>query len=184
MKLDTRTVLLKLAISMAVAIIFAWIVSEGAFLLVQGGGRQTPQQIEIVIPAGTAERVAKGESSPALPQDMDFVQGDILLVKNEDVVDHQLGPVWVRPNSSGTLNLDEANLYTMNCSFQPGQRLGLNVRSRATTTTRLLGITTIAIPSGLLLWLYSLMLGAKDEQPPAKKQASETNNDPSPKRYP
>jgi hypothetical protein len=177
MKLDTRTVLLRLAISMAVAIVFAWIVSEGAFRFTLGNDRQTPQQVEIVIPAGTAQRLAAGETALTFPEDMEFVQGDVLLVKNEDVVDHQLGPVWVRPNSSGVLNLDEANLYTMNCSFQPGNRLGLNVRSRATFTTRLLGITTIALPSGLLLWLYTLMLGVKEDQP-AQKQAGGMSNGP------
>ncbi len=42
------------------------------------------QEILLVIPPGTAKRVALGQQPPSIPQNMSFVVGDTLVVKNEN----------------------------------------------------------------------------------------------------
>ena len=43
---------------------------------------------------------------------MSFVVGDTLVVKNEDSVEHQLGPLWIPAGSSASmpLNADPQNI--------------------------------------------------------------------------
>ncbi len=153
-----QTVALRFFLAMAAAVFFGWSISEGSYQLLREDQRETPQRIELVIPYGTARRVESGESSPSLPERMDFLAGDVLVVKNEDVVSHQLGPLWVPPGQSASLNLENAQLYSLSCSFQPTQYLGLDVRQRTTAAIRFEGAMAIALPTGVLLWLYSLLL--------------------------
>src|SRR5687767_3203416 len=88
--------------SFAIGILIGLAISEVTFLFLRETARP-PRVIEIVIPAGTAELVARGEQPPSLPEDMTFVVGDTLLVKNQDIVDHQLGPLWIPPGASARL---------------------------------------------------------------------------------
>ncbi len=160
-----QTVALRFFMALAAATFFGWVISEGSYQMLREDKRETPQRIQLVIPAGTAERVKAGESSPSLPERMDFLAGDVLVVKNEDAVSHQLGPLWVPPGQSASLNLENAQLYSLSCSFQPTQYLGLDVRQRTTAAIRFEGAMAIALPTGVLLWLYTLLL-----YPPKKRQ--------------
>ena len=56
---------------------------------------------------------------------MTFVEGDLLIVRNQDSVSHQLGPVWVPAQSSGVLEVVTANNYSYACSFQEDQVMGI-----------------------------------------------------------
>lgn len=145
-------------ISLLIGTLLGWGMSEVAFALLRDSSDHAPQQVELVIPAGTAERVAAGQADPALPPDMVFVVGDTLVVKNEDSASHQLGPVWVPPGASARLALNQADKFSYTCSFQPSRYLGLDVRSRVTMTTRILGTVLAGPPMGILLGLYSLIL--------------------------
>ena len=143
-------------LSMAIGAVVGVIISEVSFRLTRSAGRDTPQRIELIIPAGTAQKVAAGQQVPSLPAKMEFIQGDVLVVINQDSVSHQLGPVWVPPGSKASLTLDESNYFSYECSFQPTRFLGLDVRTPTTMSVRLLGMITVAIPSGVLIWLYGL----------------------------
>lgn len=143
--------------SMLAALLFGWIVSEVSYQLTKEAVRDQPQTITLVIPAGTSQRVAAGEKTLSLPDNLDLVQGDVLMVKNEDVVSHQLGPVWVPAGKTGSLNLDQASDYSMECSFRPSKTIDLNVRPTPTVQTRLMGIISVGLPSGVLVWLYSVV---------------------------
>jgi hypothetical protein len=89
---------------------------------------------------------------------MIFVEGDILVVKNEDVVAHQLGPLWVPPSTSSVLELNMAERYAYECSFQPQKYMGLDVRPRVTGNTRIQAILAIGLPSGMMLAVYSYLI--------------------------
>jgi hypothetical protein len=144
--------------SLAVGLLLAGGISEGAFRILQDKNDRAPQRVELVIPRGTAERVAAGQAVPSLPADMVFVVGDTLVVKNEDVTGHQLGPLWVPPGSSASLALDQPNSYSYACTFQPSRYLGLDVRSRLTLGTRLVAILTAGLPMGALIAIYSVVV--------------------------
>ncbi len=135
-------------------------INEISFLFLRETAR-APTVIELVIPDGTAEKVARGETPPTLPDSMTFVVGDTLLVKNDDRSDHELGPLWIPAGASASLSLDAAQSYAYACSFQPGKYFGLDVHEALTTGTRLYGILYSGIPLGVLIALYALIMPAK-----------------------
>jgi len=152
----TRAVLTRLGITFLLALAVGVLVGEGAYWLLRGESEYQPRTVEIVIPRGTAAQIDAGGTGPDLSQ-MVFVEGDTLLVRNEDEVSHQLGPLWVPPGSSATLNLDRPNSYTMACSFQATRVLGIDVRPRIRPSDRFQGILAVMIPTWMMFWVYSLV---------------------------
>jgi hypothetical protein len=135
-------------------ILIAAILAEAAFRYIGTAADRGPQRIELIIPAGTSDRVARGEALPGLPDPMVFVVGDTLVVKNQDSTAHQLGPLWVPAGSSASLSFDQAQNFAFACSFIPGNYLGLDVKEPLTLSTRIVGILSAGIPLGMLLSLY------------------------------
>lgn len=149
-----RRVLLWLGIGILLAIAL----NEGSFFFLRSEAGRAPRSIELLIPAGTAERMARGEASPEIPADMVFVIGDTLVVRNEDTVDHRLGPLFVPAGTSASMKLDRAENFIFECSFQPSNYFGLDVREPVTWETRIYGILFAGVPLGLLLSLYSFLV--------------------------
>jgi hypothetical protein len=153
----------RILLSLAFGLLIGVMVSEVPFLFLRETAR-APREIVLTIPAGTFDKVARGEQSPSIPENMTFVVGDRLVVTNEDVVDHKLGPLWIPANSSAQLSLDQEENLAYECSFQPGKYFGLDVREPLTPRTRLYGIFYVALPMAILIALYSLVV------PPKKKE--------------
>ena len=160
------SIIKRITISMLLGVLLAAITTEVAYQLLKRENRE-PQQIELVIPAGTAEGIANGEVPPGIPEDMNFVVGDTLVVVNQDNVDHQLGPLWIPAGTSASLNLDTEQNYILECSFQPANVFGIDVLQPVTLGTRLTGILFAGFPLGALFAVYSTLIG-KD---PKKKAA-------------
>ena len=139
---------------------------EVAYQLLKRENRE-PQRVELVIPAGTADKVADGETPPGIPEDMTFVVGDTFVVVNQDNVDHQLGPLWIPSGTSASLNLDTEENYVLDCSFQTTSIFGLDVRQPVTLGTRITGMLFAGFPLGALFAVYSILL-TKDKK---EKQA-------------
>lgn len=150
----------RLLVSLLIGLLIGAAVSEIPFLFLRETARP-PQEIVLTIPRGTAEQVARGEQPPTLPTDMIFVVGDTLVIKNEDVVDHKLGPLWIPANSSAQLMLGQAESLAYECSFQPGNYFGLDVRDALTSGTRLYGILYAGLPMSILIALYSFIMPVK-----------------------
>jgi hypothetical protein len=153
----------RILVSMLIGIALGAVVSEVPFLFMQETARP-PQEVVLTIPAGTAEQVARGEQPPTIPQDMIFVVGDTLVMKNEDNVDHKLGQLWIPANSTARLALDEEQNLLFECSFQPGNYFGLDVRQSLTWSTRIFGMLYAGLPIGILIILYSFGLPAKKKE--------------------
>jgi len=145
-------------ISIVLGIVVAIFINEFTFFFMKSEAGRGPQRIELVIPAGTADRLAKGEPNPSIPSNMIFVAGDTLVVKNQDVVDHNLGPLFIPSGTSASLTLSDANSYTYSCSFQPSQVFGLDVQEPVTSATRLYGILFGGLPLGMMLGIYSFVI--------------------------
>ena len=161
----TRSIIVKrLVISLAIGLLFGLALSEITFLFLGQTARE-PETVQIVIPEGTAELVSRGEQPPSLPQDMIFVVGDLLVVVNNDFADHQLGPLWIPAGTSGQLILGEPESLAYECSFQPGNYIGLDVREPLTLYTRIYGILFAGIPLGLLVAVYAVILPVKKNAP-------------------
>src|SRR5512134_781520 len=156
-------VIKRLLISIVLGLLIGVTVSEVPFLFLQESAR-APREILLTIPAGTAEQVARGEQPPSIPENMNFVVGDRLVVRNEDAVDHKLGPLWIPAKSSAQLALDREESLAYECSFQPGKYFGLDVREPLTTSTRLYGIVYVALPMAILIALYSFIFTPKKKE--------------------
>lgn len=153
----------RVSIALLVGLLLGVLISEVPFIFLQETAR-APKEITLVIPQGTAEQVARGEQPPTIPENMSFVVGDTLVVKNEDVSDHKLGPLWIPANSSAQLSLDEEQSFAFECSFQPGKYLGLEVNQPVTAATRIYGMLYVGAPLAILLALYSLVLPVKKKE--------------------
>ena len=150
----------RILVSMLIGLAIGALVSEIPFIFMQETARP-PQEVILTIPAGTAEQVARGEQPPTIPMDMLFVVGDTLVMKNEDNVDHKLGQLWIPANSTARLALNEEQNMAFECSFQPGNYFGLDVRQSLTWNTRIYGILYAGLPLGILIALYSFVLPSK-----------------------
>jgi hypothetical protein len=149
--------------SLVAGLLLGTLISEVPFLFQRETAR-APREITLVIPRGTAEQVARGEQPPTLPESMSFVVGDTLIVKNEDVANHKLGPLWIPANASAALSLDQLESFAYECSFQPGKYLGLEVNEPLTAATRIYGVLYVGAPLGILIALYTLVLPYKKQE--------------------
>lgn len=160
----SRTAVVKrILFSVLLGLLIGVAVSEVPFLFLRETAR-SPREIILTIPAGTSAQVSRGEQPPSIPENMTFVVGDTLVVTNEDSVDHKLGPLWIPANSSAQLSLDQEENLAYECSFQPGNYFGLDVRQPLTPRTRLFGIFYVALPMMILIALYSFVLTPKKNE--------------------
>ena len=165
--MSKNSFLKRILLSIFFGLLIGVTVSEVPFLFLRETARP-PREIVLSIPAGTSAQVARGERPPSIPENMTFVVGDTLVVRNEDSADHKLGPLWIPANSSAQLSLDQEENLAYECSFQPGKYLGLDVRQPLTPRTRLFGIFYVALPMAILFALYSLVVTPKkNENAPA-----------------
>jgi len=135
-----------------------WGMSELAYASTRGENSRGPMKVEIVIPMGTGERVASGAPIPSIPEEMVFVTGDVLEVKNEDVVNHQLGPLFIPSGSSASLPLGSAQAITYSCSFQTSKYLGLTIQDAVTWKSRLSALWYGTPPTLMFLLVYSFVV--------------------------
>ena len=158
----------RILFSLLIGIGISAAISEISFLTLREVNR-SPQSVVLTIPRGAAEQVERGEQPPSIPKDMIFIVGDVLVVKNEDTVAHELGPLFIPAGSSARLEFSSEESYTYSCTFQPSKTLGLDVREPVTPYTRITGILFAGLPLGGLIFLYSLVV--RPLKPKAEWQA-------------
>ena len=158
-----KFVIKRLLLSLIAGLAVGVLVSEVPFLFLQETAR-APREVVLTIPAGTADQVARGEQPPSIPENMTFVVGHRFVVQNEDSVDHKLGPLCIPANSSAQLALDQEESLAYECSFQPGNYFGLDVREPLTLGTRVYGIFFVAVPMAIMIALYSFMLAPQKKE--------------------
>ncbi len=154
-----RPYLKRFLIMLGVSVVLVFAISEIAFRIQvsQGEPDRAPQTIELTIPAGTAAAIEQGEAVPAIPDELVFVLGDVLVVQNNDDVPHELGPMLVPPNTSASMPMDEADNLSLSCSFQPSNYLGVQIKEPTTLFTRFVGVA-FAVPATLVMMFgYSLL---------------------------
>ncbi len=153
----TLSITRRLMILALISISLVLLVSEVSYRLLREDDSRAPRVIQLVIPAGTAKRISAGENEPSIPEDMVFVVGDVLSVKNEDVADHQLGPLWIPAGKIASLPMGQVMNFVYSCSFKPSQYLGITVREPVTWTSRVGAVALAAPPTLVFLFVYSLV---------------------------
>ena len=156
-------VIKRIAYSLLIGLLLGVAIAEIPFIFLHEIARP-PKEITLVIPKGTAEQVARGVQPPNIPENMVFVVGDTLIVKNEDAADHTLGPLFIPANTSARLALNTEENIAYECSFQPGKYLGLDVHEALTAGTRVFGILEVGLPLGILFALYSMVMPVKKKE--------------------
>ncbi len=146
----------RMIISLAIAIVLAGIGSEIAFRLQGIKTSRGPQTIELVIPAGTSAKISQGES--VIPASQIFVNGDVLVVHNEDSVTHTLGPLVIPAGASASMTLNQTGTVSYVCSFTPSKYYGMLIQPALTMTIRVEAALLAGIPLGLLIGVYSLVV--------------------------
>jgi hypothetical protein len=161
-----KDLIFRVLLFLVIGVVAAAVISEVSFRLQGDNTSRDPQTIQLVIPAGTAAKVAAGQS--VLPAGQVFVVGDTLLVKNEDSVTQTMGPLLIPPGSSASIKLDQAGRLNYTCSFQPTKYYGIDVQQGLTFSMRLEASLLAGLPLGMLLGIYSLVvkpLKSKDKTP-------------------
>jgi len=141
------------------------VTTEIAYLSLRRENRE-PTTIELIIPAGTAELIRQGQSPLEIPRELRFVMGDTLRVINQDSENHQLGLLYIPANSSASLKLESVENMAVECSFQVSNSFGITVQEPVTWYTRMRGYFFSGFPLGVLLAVYSGLIGTikkKDE---------------------
>ena len=154
-----KPIILRMLLSVVISMLAAWVINEGSYQLLRDPAvRDEPRQVLLTIPDGTAAKIAAGQPVFDLPQEMTFVEGDLLVIRNQDTVSHQLGPVWVPAQSSGVLQLGGAANYSYTCSFETSKTFGVNVEPRWSMGLRIEGALEIGLPSAAIMGLYSFLV--------------------------
>jgi plastocyanin len=109
------------------------VAAAGALMLLVGGAtacssdERTPQTIEIVVPAGTQDRVAKGEDVNIMPARLELRVGDTLSIRNDDRVGQSVGPYFVKAGETMRLTYNTAGRFEGYCPLSEGDRYELVV---------------------------------------------------------
>ena len=138
-----------------VSIVLVFGLSELVYRLQREETARGPRNIELVIPDGTGDRIARGEVVQTLPDEMVFVAGDTLVITNDDTVDHSLGPLWVPAKSVASLKLEDSDEYAYTCSFESSKYLDFTVREAVTWSSRLRALWYGVPPTLMFLLVYS-----------------------------
>lgn len=86
-----------------------------------------PAERVIVIPLGTADRIAGGEDVDLVPADLRIRLRDYLVVINNDVANHQVGPLVVGPGEQLRTLFAEAATVQGFCSLHSTGQITIHV---------------------------------------------------------
>jgi hypothetical protein len=86
------------------------------------GADREPRTIEIVVPAGTQQRLDAGERVEIMPARLELRVGDTLLIRNEDGVAQSVGPFSVPANGMTSLTYGAPGRFEGYCPLSEGQR--------------------------------------------------------------
>ncbi len=78
--------------------------------------------IELVVPAGTGDRLAAGEAVTIMPDRLELHVGDSLVIRNEDSVDQSVGPYFVNAGGEVRFTYGKAGRFEGYCPLSEGNR--------------------------------------------------------------
>jgi plastocyanin len=81
-----------------------------------------------VIPAGTGERIDRGQPVDVLPAEIDARVGQVIRIVNEDSRGHLVGPFYVGARETLTQRFASPGSFTGRCSVHPSGDLRLVVQ--------------------------------------------------------
>lgn len=88
----------------------------------QGGRTHT-----FVVPAGTGERLDRGENVEIVPRTLEVKVGDSLVIRNEDSRTHTVGPVVVRAGETAEQNFTRPGVVEGECTVHPDDKFTIRI---------------------------------------------------------
>ena len=82
---------------------------------------------DYLIPAGTAERLNRGEEVEIVPAELEVTVGDTIRIVNDDDVDHIVGVFYVRAGATLTQQFQSAGVLQGECDVHPSGEFTLTV---------------------------------------------------------
>ena len=95
-------------------------------LLLAGCG-SGPEEYRVVVPAGTAERIAAGEDVQLIDTEIDLSVGDSIVIVNQDTELHQVGPFPVRAGETFDHTFSTPGTFEGVCSLHPDNAVVITV---------------------------------------------------------
>lgn len=139
------------AVSLLLGVVLAGSVSVASWFALSGGPTRSPGTVEVVIPPGTAASIAAGEKDSPIPRDLRLVRGDVLVVRNEDSVDHRFGPYLVPSGQTVSVPQQQAGTSGFLCTFHPSGGLGVTVKNPNNPLWILLPTLILGVPFGAVI---------------------------------
>ena len=81
----------------------------------------------VVIPAGTAARVDRGEDVELMPADLSLRKGTTFVVVNQDDRLHDVGPFTVRAGETIRHQFRSTGTYIGNCTLRPSGQVQIRI---------------------------------------------------------
>lgn len=142
--------------------VFMGALSILAWIVVGGGVLRLPQRIEFLIPQGTSVRIRAGEALPSIPAKSVFIVGDVLALRNEDDVNHQMGPFWIPAKTTLAVPLNQTSTFNYLCTIHPSGYIGLEVRPSNSLLLTLAPTFAMGLPMGMALVIIARVLARLD----------------------
>ncbi|MEZ5310352.1 MAG: hypothetical protein R2735_07135 [Microthrixaceae bacterium] len=113
-----------LGVTIALALAASVVVMGIGFVVwkVIGGTEREPKTVEFVIPKGTKTRQKAGEKVVVMPSHLELQVGDRMILRNEDVVRHPIGPYMVRALNEITVVYGAPGVYEGYCPLSDGEQ--------------------------------------------------------------
>lgn len=113
--------------------------AAGTVALVAPGGRDPtpllrtplpgrPPDYDYVIPAGTADRLARGETVDIIPSPLEVTVGQVIRIRNDDGAPALVGPFYVGAGETLVQEFRSAGRLEGICRLHPSGRLVVDVR--------------------------------------------------------
>jgi plastocyanin len=102
----------------------ALVVTGLALVTAAACGDVTPaaRVVELVVPAGTQERLDRGEAVVVMPARLEVRVGDRIVIRNEDSVEQSVGPYSVAAGQTFELTWGAPGSYSGYCPLSEGER--------------------------------------------------------------
>lgn len=146
------------ALSLFAGLALAGGVSVASWFVLSDGPTRAPGPVEIVIPEGTYDRIQSGAALSPIPSALELVQGDTLIVRNKDRVQHQIGSFSIPPGGVTSIPLTQASSQSFLCSFHPAGVIGLNVKARSNPWGILWPTFLLGVPFGVAMGAVGAIL--------------------------
>ncbi len=89
--------------------------------------RSDGREVVYLVPAGTAARIAAGESVNVLPSTILLRVGDTLVIRNQDTAAVQLGPFRIDAGQTLSHRYRTAGVYDLECTVHKDGKLTIVV---------------------------------------------------------